>query len=160
MDGAVATITLVTVPEGLEGKDVEITEHKDKRSLDSNAYFHVLCDKLRQALGISKAECKNQLITSYGQIEYIDGMPAVIQSNIPPERMARQEQLHLQPTSGDAYTYIVYRGSHTYDSREMALLIDGAISECRELGIETATPDELERMAERWKKRRKEAGLK
>ena len=32
---------------------IKITEYKEKRSLDSNAYFHVLCDKLRQKLRMS-----------------------------------------------------------------------------------------------------------
>lgn len=43
-------------------------------------------------------------------------------------------------------TYMMLRGSHEYDTREMSQLIDGLISECREVGIETLTPGELERM--------------
>ena len=58
--------------------DIEIKEHKEKRSLSANAYFHVLVDKLRQALRISFAECKNNLITSSGQLEYIGETPATI----------------------------------------------------------------------------------
>ena len=57
--------------------DIDIKEHKEKRSLNANAYFHVLCDELRQKLKISFAACKNQLIGSYGQIEYIGDVPAV-----------------------------------------------------------------------------------
>ena len=44
----------------------EVKEHKERRSLDSNSYFHVLCDKLRQKMTppLSMAACKNHLITS------------------------------------------------------------------------------------------------
>ena len=35
--------------------DLSLHKDKKKRSLDSNAFFHVLCDKLRQKLGISMA---------------------------------------------------------------------------------------------------------
>ena len=35
------------------------------------------------------------------------------------------------------------RGSHTYDSKEMSRLIDGTVSEAKELGIETMPLDEL-----------------
>ena len=45
-----------------------------------------------------------------------------------------------------------YFGSSTYTSTEMATLIDGVISECKDMGIETATPAELARMMGEWGK--------
>lgn len=46
--------------EALEAKDLKIRVVKatNPRSLDANSYFHVLCDKLRQKLGISMAHMK------------------------------------------------------------------------------------------------------
>lgn len=131
--------------------DIEIKEHKEKRSLSANAYFHVLVDKLRQALRISFAECKNNLITSYGQLEYIGETPATIKTNISPEIMRQSESIHCKPISvkdeeEGVYWYRLYRGSHTYDSKEMAQLIDGTIEECKLQDIETMTPDELLRL--------------
>lgn len=129
--------------------DVEIKEHKEKRSLNANAYFHVLVDELRQKLRISFAACKNHLITSYGQIEYIDDVPATIKTNIEPERMREIETLHCLPIhvdGSDAFWYRVYRGTHTYNTHEMAILIDGTVQECKEQGIETMTPNELMRL--------------
>lgn len=129
---------------------VKVEVAKEKRSQSANAYFHVLCDKLRQSLRISFAECKNYLITSYGQIEYVDeGEPATIKTNIPADKMAQSEAIHCKPifvAGTDAFWYRIYRGSHTYDSREMALLIDGTIEECKLQGIETLTPNELLRL--------------
>lgn len=141
----------IEFPEG-EIVDIEIKKHREKRSLNANAYFHVLVDKLRTKLRISFTECKNDLITSYGQIEYIDGQQVVIKTNIPSEQMRKSEVLHClcvkatKEEDTDVYFYRVYRGSHTYDSREMAQLIDGAIEECKLQGIETMTPDELARL--------------
>lgn len=43
-----------------------------------------------------------------------------------------------------------YFGSSTYDSKEMATLIDGVVREAKELGIETLPPDELLRMKQEW----------
>jgi hypothetical protein len=84
-------------------------------------------------------------------LEYIDDVPAVIKTNIEPERMREIETLHCLPIAvkeveESAYWYRLYRGTHTYDSREMAMLIDGTIEECKEQGIETMTPNELERL--------------
>lgn len=130
--------------------DIEIKEHREKRSLNANAYFHKLVDELRQKLRISFAACKNQLITSYGQIEYIGDVPATIKTNIEPERMREVETLHCMSISvadeEGVYWYRVYRGTHTYDTKEMSILIDGTIEECKAQGIETMTPNELMRL--------------
>ena len=141
--------------EDLDGKDLKIKVSKatNPRSLDANAYFHVLCDKLRQKLNISMACCKNHLITSYGQIEYVGDRMATIKSNIPLEKMRELETPHLRfhSMSEDGnYMYILYRGSHTYDTIEMHRLLEGTIYECKEQGIETKTPEEIAKLEMLW----------
>lgn len=142
--------------EDLEYKDLNIKVAKvtSPRSKDANAYFHVLCDKLRQKLGISMAHMKNILITSYGQIEYIDDHALIYKTNAPIEYIQELEEAHmkfLKVGEDGAYWYKVYRGSHTYDSKEMAQLLDGTIQEAKEQGIETKTPDEILRMEQAWR---------
>jgi hypothetical protein len=140
----------------------DLTLHKDKRkrSLDSNAYFHVLCDQLRQKLGMSMARCKNYLISEYGQIFYLDdGSPMIYKSNAPEEFMMEQETIHskcvkiVRENDKDVYFYRIYRGSHTYDTSEMSQLIKGTIMECEQQGIQTATPEELAHMAMLWEQK-------
>lgn len=46
--------------------------------------------------------------------------------------------------------YLVYKDTHKMDTKEMSRLIDGAISEAKELGIETETPEQLEAMKKKW----------
>ena len=134
--------------------DIKLTTHREKRSLDANAYFHVLVDKIRSVTGYSFSRVKNELITSYGQIEYLMGQQVVIKTNIPPEQMSEQETLHCKPVKvevqGDKEItfYRVYRGSHTYNTEEMSRLIDGAVQEAKDLGIETMTPNQIQRMME------------
>lgn len=145
--------------EGLLDKElrIDIKENKKGRSLSANAYFHVLCDKLRQKLGISMARCKNVLIARYGQIEYIGDEAVVIKTNIPTNEILENETLHCQPCGVDIQNgkeigyYRVYRGSHTYDTKEMTALIKGTIEECEAFGIVTLTPQEIERMLGRWR---------
>ena len=142
--------------EELNEKDLKLKVSKGTkpRSLDANAYFHVLCDKLRQKLGISMAHCKNILITSYGQIEYLsEGQPLIYKTNAPLEYIQELEAAHMKfiKMSDDlAYMYKVYRGSHTYDSVEMHQLLEGTIRECELQGIETMTPDEVARLEAMW----------
>ena len=128
---------------------VEVKKKQKRRSLSANAYFHVLVGKLADKLQISFSECKNMLITSYGQIEYLGDEPAIIKTNIPYEVMSQNELLHAKPIhveDTDAYWYRLYRGTHTYDAVEMGKLIDGTIEECKLQDIETMTPDELMRL--------------
>ena len=143
--------------ESLDGKDlkIKVTKATNPRSLDANAYFHVLCDKLRQKLGLSMAHMKNILITSYGQIEYIsEGQALIYKTNAPVEYIQELEEAHMKfmkVGEDGAFWYKVYRGSHTYDSHEMHILLEGTIREAQDQGIETKTPDEIKRLEELWK---------
>lgn len=139
----------------------DLQPHKDikKRSLDSNSYFHVLCDKLRIKLGISMARCKNQLIADYGQCFYVEDEPMVYKTNAPEEYMMELETIHTkcvkvtEENGKPVYFYRVYRGSHTYNTIEMAALIKGTVEECSIQGIEVATPDEIAHMNALWEKK-------
>ena len=76
----------------------------------------------------------------------------VYKTNAPEEFMWEQESIHCIPVKYEAVAtfYKVYRGSHTYDTKEMSALIDGTVADAKELGIETATPNELMRMKQEW----------
>lgn len=139
-------------------QDVEwdIKKHRKKRSLDANGYYWKLVTEIAEATKTSKNEVHNVLLRRYGQAQGIDGRLVTVY--IPDtEKAAKQailaEDYHIKPTSyvqvgskGQVFRqYIMLRGSRTYDSREMAILIDGAISEAEQLGIQTLTPAELER---------------
>lgn len=148
--------------DDLKGKDlsIKIVRKSQKRSLDANAYFHTLCDKLRfkiESVPWSMARVKNHLIADYGQIMYLDdGVPLIYKTNAPPEYVRELEEPHLLlvkteiERDKEVYFYRMYRGSHTYNSLEMSKLIDGTIEECKALGIETMTPMHIERMLAAW----------
>ena len=132
---------------------IKAVRYTQRRSLDANAYFHVLVGKIADALTISKARTKNILICKYGQPQLLpDGNIMVYRTNAPEDFMCAQEAIHCIPVKyeDNATFYKVYRGSHTYDTKEMSILIDGTVADAKELGIETMTPAELAEMKERW----------
>ena len=138
---------------------IKIDEYKLKRSLSANAYFHSLADKLRMKMHppMSMAQMKNHLIADYGQVMYLeDGVPLIYKTNAPPEYVYNLEEPHLllvkttEENGKEVYFYRMYRGSHTYNTKEMSQLISGTVEECKEQGIETITPAELERMLSAW----------
>lgn len=140
-----------------EKLSITIKKYRQKRSLDANSYFHVLVGKIADVLNISKPRSKNILIGRYGQPELLDdGSPAIMKTNVPVSKMLEQETLHCYPCgskteNGQELTfYRIYRGSHTYDTKEMSILIDGTVEEAKDLGIETMTPDQIKEMKQKW----------
>lgn len=138
---------------------IKAVKWREKRSLTANAYFHVIVSKIAEAVGISAIMAKNMMIARYGQIYLTDeGMPLSVPvlDSVDYRKVAA---IHLQPTTktalmnGNLYRWhIVMLGSHLYDSKQMARLIDGTVEDAKELGIDTLPPDELERMLKAWGK--------
>ena len=137
--------------------EVEITVGKPikKRSKDANAYFHKLVGLIADKLRMSKMQCKNIMLARYGQYEYQDGKRMVISVDSDIDMMNR-EDIHCSAIgygeiNGRKFThYAIMKPSHLMTSYEMAKLIDGVVDEASALGIETKTPEELERMKALW----------
>ena len=125
--------------------DVVIKRWRQRRSRDANAYYHVLVGKLASKLGVSDAEMKNLTISRYGCLELDENNKPIfmiVRDGTPVEMW---EELHLRPTeqiqelNGILYrVYYTMRGTHTYDTREMARLIDGTLYDAKEAGLTEA----------------------
>lgn len=146
------------VVEQMMGKDIRLKAviWREKRSLNANSYFHVLCSKLAEKRGTTHTWMHNYLISEYGYLDE-DIKTIILDDEID---WLELESLHLKPTTatkvldnGKLYrVYYVMRGSHTYDTKEMSRLIDGTVQDCKAQGIEVIPPDELERMLSAWQK--------
>ena len=126
---------------------VEIKEYRKKRTLDQNSLYWSVLTQFARAMRMSNAEAHNRMLRDYGQIaRYGDKVAFVI---LPDTEEVEQQTLeaeteHLRPTSqikegndGMMYrTYVLLRGSSTYDTAEMTRLIDGLIDECEQVGLE------------------------
>ena len=152
-----------SVPD-LEQKELKIsvTQKRKRRSLNANAYYWVLVGKMAEVLQITSAYIHNTMMRRYGQIQVFDDQAVRVvlkETEEVRKRVDEAEDVHLRPTAelrkgkdGLMYrTYLLLKGSHEYDTKEMARLIDGIVSDARELGIETLPPHELERMLANWK---------
>lgn len=141
---------------GLQGL-IKLTVKRitQRRSLNANAYFHVLVGQIAEKLKISKPRAKNMLLGRYGQRELTESGQVII-SVLSEIDMLEREDIHCVPVgyatlNDKEFThYAVIRPSHTYDNVEMAALITGTVDEAKELGIPTETPDEIARMKALW----------
>lgn len=131
---------------------VEVKKYRQKRSLDANAYAWVLMSKIADALRSSKEEVYIQMLERYGQRE--PKLLSVVADAV--DMIYRATDNHCtvvgeSELNGKLFKHMaILRGSSTYDTKEMSILIDGIVSEAKELGIETATPMELSRLKEEW----------
>lgn len=135
----------------LEEMDVEVKKHRNKRSLSANSYFWTLLQKLAVALHTSKDELYLIMLERYGVFTHIIVKKEAVDRVKEEWRTVRE--LGETLIGGQRGVQLqVYYGSSTYSTAEMAALIDGVVSECKEVGIETLPPQELERMKSEWGK--------
>lgn len=132
----------------------DLHEKRAKRSLDANAYLWVLCQKIAESVGtITKNEVYRRAVREAGQFEIIpireDALEAFFRKWKGRGSGWIAEKQDDSKLPGYARV-IAYYGSSVYDSKEMSKLLDHVIDEAKQLGIETATPDEVELMKARW----------
>lgn len=136
---------------------INVGKFRNKRSLDANAYYWSLLGKLSKALRISNPFCHNLMLRRYGVLEEFDGKAVywVIPDTDDASKKADEaETYHIKPTSGvregkDGLmyrTYLLLKGSHEYNRAQFSRLVNGLVDECKHMGIETATPEEIARM--------------
>lgn len=131
-----------------------IVTYREPRSKDSNSYFHVLSDKLADAMRMSKPKMKNYLLFHYGQkVRDEDNNLVIIKTNASEEELITRSDLHLwylKDSDDGTPLYVLLQHSRFYNSLEMSQLIDGVIAECKAVGIETLPPKEIERLKAAW----------
>ena len=124
-----------------------ISEFRRKRSLKANSYAWALIGRIADYLRTSKEDVYLTMLKRYGQSE----MVSVLSSIDVRGYFKYYEELARATLQGKEFThYRIFKGSSEYDSREMAILIDGIVSEAKEMGIETLPPQELERLKQTW----------
>lgn len=125
----------------------EIKEYHKKRSLNSNSYCWALIGKIADVLRAKKDEIYIQMLEDYGQSLLIP----LEEGKKPDGYFKYFKYITKSELNGKkADWYKVFKGSSNYDSKEMAVLIDGIIYEAQELGIETIPPEEIEQLKKMW----------
>ena len=134
--------------------DLEVKEHRKKRSLDANAYAWVLINKLADAMRITPLEVYRQAIQNVGgnyEILPIKEDAADHFKRIWESKGLGWPCVDMGKSKIDGYRNMrAYYGSSTYDTRQMSQLIDNLVQDCKALDIETLTPEKRSLMMETW----------
>lgn len=133
--------------------DMEVKQHRERRSLDANAYAWVLIDKLAKATGQSKTHVYREAIREIGG----NTETVCVKQDASDKLCAAWTKNGLgwlaekMPSKlPGCVNVVLYYGSSTFDTAQMARFIDGIIQDCKAVGVETLPPDKLEAMLEGW----------
>ena len=138
-----------------EKLSIEIKKWRKKRSLDANAYLWVLCTAIAEKRECSKEEVYEEMLQHYGcfyQDENGDYIVITLRADIDTSKIDGHWKFFKQSEDGRFKSYLMIKGSSQYDSCEMAKFLDLVIQDAKQEGIETATPNEIERMKALWGK--------
>ena len=141
--------------EKYKGKHIDMTlkQYRKARSLDANAYYWVLLDRLATVVNVPKTEIYRMHVRDIG-----GNCEMFTVKNFAVERLCNGWSRNgmgwitdTMPSRYDGYTNVfLYYGSSTYDTHQMSRLIDLAVQDCQAQGIETKTPAEIENMLSLW----------
>lgn len=125
--------------------DIEIKKYREKRSLNANSYCWKLCTEIASVLNSDKDSIYVLMLKRYGISNLIP-----ISNEVPVKDYFKYYDVE---STNDKYTwYKVYKGSSQYDTKEMSVLLNGIVYECKEMGIPTKEDLEIERLIKEWEK--------
>lgn len=133
--------------------DVTVTKPKAKRSLDANAYCWVLINKLSEKVNNTPTELYKHYVREVGgNCEYVciaekavDSMKKFWEGC----GVGWQVETFESKVIGCVNMRLIY-GSSKYDTKQMSRLIDLIVTDCKEQGIQTATPDQISNLISQW----------
>lgn len=155
---AVISLEVAASPSDIErlfkDKDLDITlsQHREKKTMSQNGYYWVLLTPTAAKLKVSTAFLHNMLLRRHPRVYLIGIYPQYVLVPNTEEAwnlVMETTDYHLWPTNeyvGDDRKYMMIRGSSTFNTEEMTVLLDDLIEVAKEQGVETATPEELARM--------------
>lgn len=131
----------------------ELKERRNRRSMNANNYFWQLVDQIADRLGREKEELYLEYVKRVGPFKDF----TLSEDEAKTFRVAWSmlgkgwptEQVDYSP-SGREVIIRAYYGSSQYNTRQMSRLIDMAVEDAKDLGVEVLTPMELDRLKGEW----------
>ena len=132
-----------------DGKEVtvEVKLKKQHRSLTANAYLWLLSQKIAEELSKNGITTKEDVYRE--AIRKASIRPFIVP--VKNEAVEHWQDIWQDKAKTPGYTLIAsYPGSSTFDTTEMARLIDVIVDECHELNIETRPQAEIDSLLAEW----------
>lgn len=137
--------------ERLMSKDLRLRAviWRENKTLTQNGYYWKLLELMAQELGSTKEEIHEEILRDYGTIDCDEnGTPITIKQPRfqDPKRLPGHWKFMYESKDGESNVFVQIKGVSDCNTKEMSVLLDGAIQEAKELGVETLPPKEVERL--------------
>lgn len=118
----------------------EIKENSKHRTLTQNAYAWSLINELANKLNLSKEETYLKMLKDYGQSTILSILKEVDINGF----FKYYEIIGESELKGKIFIHIkVFKGSSQFNTKEMAIFLNGIIQECESVGIPTLTEEQI-----------------
>ena len=122
----------------------DVSPHKEKRSLNANGLLWMCLGEMANALRADKWDVYLQMLKRYGTYTHICVHPKAVEAV--KKQWREVEEVGRGTVNGvESVQLLCYFGSSTMNSKEFSVLLDGVISEMKEMGLPTPDRD-LERV--------------
>lgn len=128
---------------------IEIKKYRNKRSLDANALLWKCIGDIAGCLNTDKWSVYLKMLKRYGKYTYICVKPEVVDA-VKSQWRECEEIGEIDINGRKAIQLLCYFGSSTYDTKEFSTLLDGVISEMKEMELPTPLSEELERVMKQY----------
>lgn len=133
--------------------DIRAVKHREKRSLDANAMLWACLGEIAGALRADKWDIYLQMLKRYGKFTYIvvrDFAVDGVKKQWRESEVVGDVMMHdAKGNEVVAKQMLCYYGTSTYDSKEFSILLDGVISEMKEIGLEPPPSADMKRAIEK-----------
>lgn len=132
---------------------IKLSKYREKRSLNSNNYAWQLITQIAQKQGITKEEVYRQHIKEIGVCRQVEIDEKAADTLIHSWGLQGVGWLSEKLDYGQHEGFVLinlYYGSSTYNKKQMGRFIDNIVQDCEALGIQTKTPEEIERLKSLW----------
>lgn len=134
--------------------DLDIKVHREKRSLDANKMLWACLGDIAKVLQRDTWDLYLMMLKRYGKYTTLLVKADAV------EMMRRQWReidevgdTTIVNEDGEAKKMVYlncYYGSHTYDSKEFSVLLEGVVSEMKDIGIEPPMSRDMQRALDNW----------
>ena len=126
-----------------EKLSIKAVKHRAKRSLDANALLWACLGNIADALRADKWEIYLRMLKRYGKYTHICVKPNVVDA-VKAQWRECEVIGEVNINGQKAVQMLCYFGSSTLNTKEFSVLLDGVISEMKEMGLETPTSREMQ----------------
>lgn len=135
----------------------DIEEHKEKRSLNANALLWKCLGEIASAIHTDKWEVYLQMLKRYGTYTYICVKPKALEA-VKKQWREVEEIGRVNINGQESVQLLCYFGSSTMNSKEFSILLDGVISEMKEMGLSSPADEDLQRVINQLEKKEEKNG--